>query len=125
MHLRYVCDVTTIPAKKFYSIFVSWIPGAAIGDCLTDTFSYTSPGNAGSPIICGVNTGQHSKSNPCRKKKKYLVLNHCLTVILDASDVCNTVSFTFGMSSMASREYNIKVTQYECGTNLGGNIQKH
>ena len=43
-------------------------------------------------------------------------------MILDASDVCNTVSFTFGMSSMASREYNIKVTQYECGTNLGGNI---
>ena len=56
------------------------------------------------------------------ERKKYLVLNHCLTVILDASDVCNTVSFTFGMSSMASREYNIKVTQYECGTNLGGNI---
>ena len=35
--------------------------GGAIGDCTTDTFSVTSPGNRGSPIICGFNTGQHSK----------------------------------------------------------------
>jgi len=34
--------------------------GAAIGDCLVDQFSVSSPGNRGSPIICGFNTGQHS-----------------------------------------------------------------
>lgn len=34
--------------------------GGAVGDCLTDTFSITSPGNIGSPLICGFNTGQHS-----------------------------------------------------------------
>ena len=31
-----------------------------IGDCTTDTFSITSPGNTGSPVICGFNDGQHS-----------------------------------------------------------------
>lgn len=35
--------------------------GGSIGDCLTDTFSITSPGNNGSPLICGTNSGQHSK----------------------------------------------------------------
>jgi hypothetical protein len=35
--------------------------GSQIGDCLTDTFTLTSPGNRGSPVICGFNTGQHSK----------------------------------------------------------------
>ena len=34
--------------------------GDAIGDCLTDTFSVASPGNVGSPVICGINMGQHS-----------------------------------------------------------------
>ena len=34
--------------------------GGRIGDCLSDTFSITSPGNSGSPVICGFNTGQHS-----------------------------------------------------------------
>lgn len=28
---------------------------------MTDQFSVTSPGNRGSPIICGTNTGQHSE----------------------------------------------------------------
>ena len=35
--------------------------GDALGDCLTDAFSITAPGNVGTPIICGFNTGQHSK----------------------------------------------------------------
>ena len=35
--------------------------GSQIGDCLTDTFTLTSPGNRGSPVICGFNSGQHSK----------------------------------------------------------------
>ena len=33
--------------------------GGAAGDCVTDSFSVTAPGNEGSPIICGTNTGQH------------------------------------------------------------------
>ena len=34
--------------------------GGAIGDCTTDSFSVSSSGNVGSPVICGFNTGQHS-----------------------------------------------------------------
>lgn len=35
--------------------------GGAIGDCTTDYFSIATPGNRGSPSICGFNTGQHGK----------------------------------------------------------------
>ena len=35
--------------------------GGAIGQCYKDTFTVASGGNFGSPIICGYNTGQHSK----------------------------------------------------------------
>jgi hypothetical protein len=35
--------------------------GDGIGDCMTDQFSISSPGNVGTPVICGTNTGQHSK----------------------------------------------------------------
>ena len=35
--------------------------GAAIGDCLTDQFTITSDGAAGTPVICGENGGYHSK----------------------------------------------------------------
>ena len=35
--------------------------GAALGDCLTDQFSITANGNAGTPVICGENGGYHSK----------------------------------------------------------------
>ncbi|TRY80030.1 hypothetical protein TCAL_16034 [Tigriopus californicus] len=31
-----------------------------IGDCLTDSFVLSSPGNTASPVICGFNSGQHS-----------------------------------------------------------------
>ena len=34
--------------------------GASVGDCLTDTF-VVSGGGKSSPVICGTNTGQHSK----------------------------------------------------------------
>ena len=42
-------------------LIIIFILGASIGDCTTDTFSISSPGNIGSPVICGFNTGQHSK----------------------------------------------------------------
>ena len=31
------------------------------GQCQTDIFSVTSPGNNAPPVICGTNTGEHSK----------------------------------------------------------------
>ena len=35
--------------------------GGAIGDCIEDAFSISSPSGAGSPVICGINNGYHSK----------------------------------------------------------------
>ncbi len=37
------------------------LKGGSIGDCASDTFAVSSSGNKASPVICGVNTGQHSK----------------------------------------------------------------
>ncbi|XP_059088780.1 uncharacterized protein LOC131884901 [Tigriopus californicus] len=73
--------------------------GGAIGDCVTDSFSVTSPGNTASPVICGFNTGQH--------------------MIMDASDKCHKASFDFG-GIVTSRQFDIKVTQYACGDENGG-----
>ena len=36
-------------------------PGGVVGDCYGDVFQIGSPGNVGSPVICGYNTGQHSE----------------------------------------------------------------
>ncbi len=32
-----------------------------IGHCITDSFEVTAPGSIGSPVICGTNSGYHSK----------------------------------------------------------------
>ncbi|TRY62107.1 hypothetical protein TCAL_16301, partial [Tigriopus californicus] len=93
------------------------IAGGAIGDCTTDSFSVTSPGNYGSPLICGFNTGQH--------------------MILDASDLCHRAHFDFSGTSI-SRQFDIKglvskfqlidvsfnplMTQYACGDEGGGKL---
>ena len=39
--------------------------GGAIGDCDKDYFFVSSPGLSGSPVICGYNSNQHSKSFGC------------------------------------------------------------
>jgi len=72
-------------------------PGGAIGDCLTDTFSISSQGARGSPVICGVNTGQH------------------MIIDVDAKRGCQTASFTIGSGDTPTRAWDIKVTQYGCG----------
>ena len=37
----------------------------AIGQCVDDMFVITSPGTFGSPVICGTNSGYHSKFYFC------------------------------------------------------------
>ena len=64
--------------------------------CLTDSFSVTSPGGGTNPVLCGVNTGEH--------------------MYVDASDACNELNFQLGNSAMgvtavATRSWSIKVTQ--------------
>jgi len=69
--------------------------GAALGDCLTDQFSITANGNAGTPVICGENGGYH--------------------MIIDASDSCHVANFNIGALTTTTRKWDIKVTQYACG----------
>merc|ERR1719483_1919696 len=69
--------------------------GAALGDCMTDQFSITAPGSAGTPVICGANGGYH--------------------MIIDASDACHTLNFNIGAVTTTTRKWDIKVTQYACG----------
>merc|ERR1719464_1662043 len=61
------------------------------GQCVSDSFTVSSPGSVGSPEICGVNTGDH--------------------MYVDASDSCNSLTFQIG-SVVFTRQWNIKVTQY-------------
>ena len=50
-----------ITATHFIDYFLCLFLDGGTGDCSTDQFSITSPGAWGSPVICGTNTGQHSK----------------------------------------------------------------
>jgi len=68
-----------------------------MGNCLTDTFGVTSPGNAAIPVICGTNTGYH--------------------MYVPASDQCNQLSAAFGSASTATTSaFSIKVSQIECSS---------
>jgi len=73
--------------------------GGAIGTCNRDTFSVSSPGNLATPIICGLNTGQH--------------------LFVDAVTAGNTATFTFN-TDVVARSYDIRVIQFECGDTQGG-----
>ena len=44
-------SVTNIGGNNFFEI----------GQCQDDQFSVTSPGNNAPPVICGTNSGEHSK----------------------------------------------------------------
>jgi len=68
---------------------------SAVGHCATDTFAAT-----GSPVICGVNTGQH--------------------MVLDTDGTqCVQLVFTYG-GDTATRDYNIHVTQFDERNEMGG-----
>ena len=53
----------------FLNINISFLLASAIGDCTKDSFRVASQGLSGSPVICGFNTGQHSKYILFRIKK--------------------------------------------------------
>ncbi|XP_059078272.1 uncharacterized protein LOC131876798 isoform X2 [Tigriopus californicus] len=73
--------------------------GGSIGDCNVDSFSVTAPGYKSSPVVCGFNSGQH--------------------MILDASSFCHKATFDF-TGTGSTRQFDIKVTQYNCGDERGG-----
>ena len=37
------------------------VPMFELGQCQTDIFSVTAPGNNAPPVICGINSKEHSK----------------------------------------------------------------
>ena len=96
-----------------YTDISSWEKGQFVGQCATDTLSGLSviicilknfvilmivsiPGFGPPPIICGYNTGQH--------------------MWVPASDSCVTLTLDIDTATTSTtRNWNIKVTQYECG----------
>ena len=68
--------------------------GSAMGHCVTDSMTVSSGGTS-APVICGYNTGQH--------------------MIVDAMDACSEVKFQISSSTSTTREWDIFVSQYECG----------
>jgi len=76
------------------------LQATTIGDCATDTFSIRSGSGANTPVICGTNVGQH--------------------MIVDSDGVaCADVNFNIG-SNTFTRSWDITVTQFECGDEMGG-----
>lgn len=74
----------------------------AVGQCLLDTFSISSPSGRGSPEICGSNENQH------------MILEAC-------GSECLSVNTGIGSgSSSVTRALDIKVTQYTCGDENAG-----
>merc|ERR1712156_828992 len=70
----------------------------SLGDCLTDTLTVSVPGMTSPPVICGYNTGQHMFVPACPS---------CVTITLDIDTGTTT-----------TRNWQIKVTQYECGNQM-------
>ena len=50
-----------VSGKIFNKLENCFFVGGSIGDCTTDSFAVSSPGNKGTPVICGFYSGQHSK----------------------------------------------------------------
>merc|ERR1711971_184198 len=72
--------------------------GPLVGDCVDDQFSITGGNTAGTPTICGTNTGYH--------------------MIVDADpsgNTCHKALFNIGGTTSTSRSWDIKITQYACG----------
>ena len=57
---RKVYHILLITVTSSTALFVAAKAGATAGQCLMDTFMVTSPGNPTPPVICGVNSGEHS-----------------------------------------------------------------
>jgi len=73
----------------------------AIGDCWIDTFFVNTPYGRSTPVICGVNSGQH--------------------MYVDTADgECVDVHYGIGGGTSSTRELDIRVSQFACGDEMGG-----
>ena len=84
---------------------------ATATQCLTDTFSVTSPGGISPPSICGTNSGEHSIF--FQFCKFFPMKNINFSVYVDASDMCNDLVFQIGQNGISAtivqRTWSIKV----------------
>ena len=95
--------ITISIGETLYGLYLDHAGGgtgadvADAGQCNTDTFSVSS---SQVPVLCGTNTGDH--------------------VYFDFNDEqCHHLDFQFGnvangITSIASRSWNIKISQYSC-----------
>ena len=79
-------------------------------------------GFAGSPVICGTNTGYHSKYHQGLRHFHCIKNEFKFSVVLDSNgDDCQMVNMHIGGATTTSRHWDIKVTQYNCGDeDMGG-----
>ena len=97
--LRIDFDTMVLSAPTTYAVqspdTTTYLLGAKLGDCTSDTLTVSNPGGALPPTICGYNTGQH--------------------MWVPASDSCNEINIDIDTGSTGTtRKWQIKVTQYEC-----------
>ena len=72
------------------------VDSITVGDCTVDSLTVSNPGGPIPPTICGYNTGQH--------------------MYVPASPQCNQINIDIDTdSTTTTRNWQIKVTQYECG----------
>lgn len=94
--IRYDFNTLTLATPPaLTALLTAETPSNAYGMCDTDAFSINNPGGAGSPIICGTNTGYH--------------------MILDSDGLnCQDANFLIGTTTTTTRAWTIRVTQYGC-----------
>jgi len=89
---------TSIGLQTFGNVIGTGNAVSSASQCLTDTFSVSSPGTTNPPVICGTNTGQHMYVDVCQ----------------DCVDLTFQLGSTAVGTTLATRAYSIKVTQYAC-----------
>lgn len=120
--IRY--DFTRFQIAGPYSADMATSNRAVVGDCVTDGFAVSSSSGVGSPLICGINTGQHRKPF----FNRILILNlrygvkitHFSVYVDVVNNMCSQATFFFKASTSTTRYYDIQVTQFECQDDMGG-----
>lgn len=75
---------------------VSAVKYTATGQCLYDRFAVTSPGNPTPPIICGLNSKQHSTHQPFLTTLLVSLLVSFLVYVDASAFGCNDLIFDLG-----------------------------
>ena len=79
----------------------------------------TNSGGTNPPLICGINTGQHSEYAVKMSLSHSKMSSSAVYVDASTSGGCNNLVFEFGdpvtgMTTAVTRTWSIKVTQYSC-----------